>query len=40
MLVPANGEGLLLQDICAALADAPAELQETLFAVHQTTMTD
>jgi hypothetical protein len=37
MLVPANGEVLLPQDICAALADAPAELQETLFAVHPMT---
>lgn len=39
-LVPAHGEVLLPQDVCAALADAPAELLETLTAAHQATMTD
>lgn len=39
-LVPANGEVLVPQDICAALADAPAELLETLTAAYRTTMTD
>lgn len=39
-LVPAHGEVLLPQDVCAALADAPAGLLETLTAAHQATMTD
>jgi len=38
-LVPANGEVLLPQDVCAALTDAPSELLETLTAAHQATMT-
>lgn len=38
-LVPANGEVLLPQDVCAALADAPAELLDILAEVHQATMT-
>jgi cystathionine gamma-synthase len=40
VLVPANGEVLLPQDVCAALTDAPLELHEILSAVHQATMTD
>lgn len=39
-LVPANGEVLLPQDVYVALADAPAELLETLTAAHQATLTD
>lgn len=40
VLVPANGEVLLPQDVCAALGDAPAELLEILNAAHQATLTD
>jgi len=39
-LIPANGEVLLPGDVHAALPDAPAELLETLTAIHRVTMTD
>lgn len=39
-LVPANGEVLLPQDVCAALTNGPEELLATLAEVHRATMTD
>ncbi|MBZ0105981.1 MAG: hypothetical protein K8H84_10175 [Sulfuricella denitrificans] len=39
-LLPASGEVLLPQDVCAALPGASDELLTILTAVHQATMTD
>lgn len=39
-LVPANGEVLLPNDVCAALSEAPEELLAPLAEVYRATMTD